>query len=321
MTITKNQLSKMYKEFYDINDSCANVLTTGQTNVKNKKSKKTALFTDEFSRAPLDIRQAALQLVLDRKIHQHELPVVDGQRTFIIAADNPDNGNYAVETLDPALLDRFLVFDVEVDVQGWLDYAKQRKLSPIVNGFIAENPKKLHFQPEEGSDDTIGCSPRSWTQLAAFVDNMKNTPREIHYEIISGKIGKALAAQFLNYMNNFQNMISTDDVIKLVSTLDKKGVKIEGIGEAVAELTENLETIQITELVSALMLKYKDTKDVKDAMPLMAILYSLNIEVLSAFFKRVMKDDTDMYLKLTNFDEKLNNKAMFFKVVKHLNFD
>ena len=191
-----------------------------------EEGKRTAVFLDEFSRAPLDIRQAALQLVLDRKIHQHHLPVVNGQRTFIIAADNPDNGDYAVETLDPALLDRFLSIPVEIDVQGWLDWARGKNVNKIVRAFIADNPSKLHFMPEEGSDDMIGATPRSWTKLAAFIDNINDIPKELHYPIINGKIGKALSAQFLNFMNNYKSMISIEDIEALVKELSEKGLSL-----------------------------------------------------------------------------------------------
>jgi len=284
----------------------------------SKKGKTTALFLDEFSRAPLDVRQAALQLVLDRKIHQHELPITNNQKTFIIAADNPDNGDYAVESLDPALLDRFLSIPVEIDTVGWLDWASKHNVNKIVRAFIADNPSKLHFTPEEGSDEIIGATPRSWTKLSAFIDNISNIPKELHYPIITGKIGKALSAQFLNFMNNYSNMISVEDIEELVQELDTKKVNIEKMGEAVKELTEKLEVIQKTELLNALFDKYIGLS-ANEAKPMMAMYYSLDIEVLAASLKKLTQNDPDNFYNLSEIDNELNSRKLFIRITKNLN--
>jgi len=310
--ITRLELTKLYQEFYDLPDGS---LILGQTKVRNKKSRFTSIFLDEISRAPLDVRQAALQLVLDRKIHQHDLPITNGQRTFIVAADNPDNGDYAVEELDRALIDRFTSVDVEVDVQGWLDWARVKKVNKIVRAFIADNPSKLHFMPEDGSDDKVGATPRSWTKLGAYIDIISTVPKELHYTIINGKIGKALASQFLNFMNNYQSMVSVEDIEMLVKELSDKGLNIEQIGKGVAELTKDSEVVQKTELINALVDKYINEKD---NLPMMAMFYSLETEILAATLKKISTKDEDNFFKLAEIDRVLNDKKLFTKITRNL---
>lgn len=280
----------------------------------SKEGKKCALFLDELSRAQLDVRQTALQLVLDKKIHQHSLP----EDTLIIAADNPDNGDYQVEALDPALKDRFLVIDIEIDVKTWLDYANIHNINKIVKSFIVDNPNKLYFKPDEGANDDITATPRSWTKLASYIDIIDNIPREVYYPIIRGKIGSALAAQFLNYMNNFKNLISVQDVEALVDSL--KSRKIEDIGKAVKELLKDSEASQKTELCESLVQKYIVQDNVKDAMPMMAILYALDVEILTAFLKNYSSTKPTEYNKISKFDKVLNNKKLFYKLVQKLSF-
>jgi len=284
-------------------------------NKASERGQKTALFLDEFSRAPLDVRQASLQLVLDRKIHQHDLPVTDGVPTLIVGGDNPDNGDYAVETLDPALMDRWCALDVEVDVPSWLDWARKNNVNQIVTAFIADNPSKLHWQPEDGSDENIGATPRSWTKLGKYVDIIDSIKLEVHYPILKGKIGSALASQFLSFMKNYKDMISVEDIIKLVNKESKKTKDIEELGKIINKLTSKLEAIQISELNKSLVLEFIDNSDVNNVIPMMAMLYSLEIETLASFLKSYKEEEPANYSKIAKFDKILNKKGLFLRIV------
>ena len=276
----------------------------------SEQGKQCALFLDEFSRAPLDVRQAALQLVLDKKIHQHTLP----PKTFIMAADNPDNGEYAVEALDPALLDRFCVIDIDIDVESWLDWARENNINKIIRSFIAENKDKLHFQPEEGLDDRIGATPRSWAKLSKFVDAFNETPSEIYYNIVRGKVGKLIGLQFLNYYKNYKNIISVEDVTNLVMSLKNK--KIEAVGKAIRELLKNTEIIQQRELTKNILdLYFKEKINESVAQ---GILYSLDNELLASILTELKEDDSK-FSKIVDLDEN-NNKGLFIKLTNNLEF-
>ena len=287
------------------------------------KTQPTVLFLDELSRAPLDVRQAALQLILDREIHQHQLPTHEGMRTLIVAADNPDNGDYNVETLDPALLDRFLSVNVEVDVSSWLQWARENKVNKMVTGFIAENNSKLHWMPDEGAmtpegtPDNVGATPRSWTKLAKFIDNLENTPRELHYQIMKGKVGSALASQFNIYLRDYNDSVSIKDIETLVEEVQKKTSNIEKLGLAVEELIDQTEAIQKTELAHSMIEKYIDLPD-EECIPMMALLYALPIETINGLLKALKTDNREQYSKIANIDKALNKKGLFLKIVSKI---
>ena len=95
---------------------------------ESKKGKHCILHLDELNRADPDVLQAALQLVLEGKIHEHSLPVLDSRRTFIIASINPPGEEYNVHELDPALLDRFLLFKVKPDLEAFLDFCSKNSI-------------------------------------------------------------------------------------------------------------------------------------------------------------------------------------------------
>lgn len=278
------------------------------------QGKRTVLLLDEFSRASLDVRQAALQLILDRKIHQHELPELFGNQTLIIAAINPDNGYYSVESLDPALLDRFLSIDVEVDASSWLDWAKENKVNKMVRKFISQNPDKLHFIPDESSGDKLAATPRSWTKLGKFLDDIDSIPEDLHYHIISGKIGTTLAPEFLAFMQSyFDSMVSIKDIENTALKTYQKTQSLQKAGDAVEQLTQNLTTNEILEINATLIRKYIDKSNASSTYPMMAMLYSLKEEVLLDFLESYQKSNPYEYAKIAKFDETLNHKQLFRK--------
>lgn len=314
--MTRDELNRLYNKFYGTKHR--NAVVTNQRNVRCKSSKKTVLFTDEFSRAENDVHNACLQLILEKKLHSHILPYVDGQRTFIIAGDNPDNGDYNVNPLDPAALDRFLSVSIEVDPESWLDWARENNVNKIIRAFIADNMSKLHFVPEEGEmSDNISATPRSWTKLGTYLDKFQDTDVSLHYPIISGKIGKALAAQFLNFYSNYENIISIDDIEELTNNLLEKTKDVEKIGKAIKELTKDSEAVQLTEITLGLISKYIN-KDVDEVYPMMGMLYGLNIEILVTIFKKISTENAKAYKKLVELDTKMNNKLLFIRAAESI---
>ena len=275
------------------------------------KAKRSVVFLDEFNRAPVDILNASLQLVLDKRLHSHVLPIVDGKPTFVVAAINPADGDYTVNTFDPALLDRFMHGTVEPDAQAWLnDYARPRDLAPVVRDFIAEHPKKIHFTPVDGG---VGATPRSWTALAEVIANIDKIPHEIQFQVFKGCIGTELASQFLSFFNNYSKAVKMEDVEKLVVTKAKRTKDVEKLGTHVHKLVKDQEAMQKTELAENLFTKYIN-KDANDALPLIAFLYALDLEILNSFLKAKKEGSVDDYMKLAALDGTLNNKGLFKKV-------
>lgn len=269
---------------------------------------KCVLFLDELNRAPLDVRQSALQLVLERRIHEHELPIVDGERTMIVAAINPAD-DYQVDELDPALLDRFLPIYAEVDAKSWLKWAKETSVNEIVRDFIAENPDRLHWSPADGS---IGSSPRSWAKLGNYMDNIDRIEPSVIFQIMKGKVGTEIGSQFHAFAKNYTKVIKVEDIEKVVKKYADSVSDIDDLSLHITELMGATEAIQKMEMANKLKDKYGD-KD--EMLPFLAYLYSIEIEILVAFLKSMRSDDPDAYKKLALVDGKVNNKELFRRIV------
>jgi hypothetical protein len=124
------------------------------------------LMLEELNRAERYIQQPALQLLTARRLHQYELP--SGWSTC--AAINPEDENYQVTPLDPALRARFLNLRVRADRAAWLDWARENGIHPAVLD-LARNHDDIFDE----------CPPRTWTYVSQAL--LTTSPEEIEDEV------------------------------------------------------------------------------------------------------------------------------------------
>jgi len=285
-------------------------------NEAQKAGKRCILFLDELNRAPLDIRQASMQLVLERQIHEHALPTLDGQRTVVVAAINPSD-SYQVEEMDPALMDRFLHCTVEPDTESWLKWARKAEVNQIVRDFLTEHPNRLHWTPE---DEGIGCTPRSWTKLGSFMDNVSDIPEDVLFQIMKGKVGTEIASQFYAFYKNYSNVVKLEDIISIVEDNKDKVSNVEDLSELIKKKIKKQEAVQKTELAHQIELfSSKNEHDKESELVLLAYLYALEVETCVAFLKDLRASDSDGYVKLVALDDELNDKRLFKRIVQAAN--
>lgn len=315
-TVDRTVLNAIYCEYVgQANDS---LYIHTQSLVSYAKAKRSIVFLDEFNRAPVDILNASLQLVLDKRLHSHMLPVVGGKPTFVVAAINPADANYTVNTFDPALLDRFISTKVEADAKAWLDnYARPKGIAPVIRDFIAEHPNRIHFMPADGG---VGATPRSWAALSDLISNFDKVPVEVHFQAIKGCIGTEVGSQFYSYFNNYTNVVKLEDIEKAITSRIKKDKdsSVESLGEVVSKMIDKQEALQKQELAENFYQKYITSKSAKAATPMLAYLYGLDLEILNGFLKTKRNDDVQNYLKLAEFDNELNQKGLFKRVTTKL---
>lgn len=274
------------------------------------EGKHCLLFLDELNRAPIDVRQSALQLVLERQIHEHALPIVDGIRTMIVAAVNPAD-DYQVDELDPALLDRFLSIHVEADTRAWLEWARKENKNQIVRDFLSEHTDRLHMDVK--GDDKKGPTPRSWDKLCDFMDNVDKIPNEILFQVIKGKLGQSVGAQFLSFYQHYSKVVKMEDIEKVIKKYKSKHDKIEDVATHVSKLMEKTEAIQKTEMIHQMANKFMKKDDI---YPFLVYLYSLEVEICVAWLKSYRQDEPKLYKKLAEHDKEINDKELFKRVVK-----
>lgn len=152
---------------------------------------KRLLFFDELNRGRLDVQQACFQIVLDRRIHTHKVPDNCG----IVCACNPSGGEYYVEELDPALLNRFVNIKFNLTTRQWLSWARNHNIRPEIIDFIMTEDK---FLGNEAIDIPIDIkpSPRGYEFLS---DLLQEIPKQhqLWSEAATCIIGEAAALAFM----------------------------------------------------------------------------------------------------------------------------
>jgi MoxR-like ATPase len=106
------------------------------------------LMLDELNRSLPQVMQGFFQVVLDRELGNGP----DGQafrlhpETRVIAAVNVGN-EYDVNEMDPALLRRFWVTEIEPTVTNWVEWAKEANLDSVLVEFVQQNPEHWRVDP------------------------------------------------------------------------------------------------------------------------------------------------------------------------------
>lgn len=166
---------------------------------------KYIIFLDELNRAKPEMMQCIMDLVLNRMMNGRALP----EHTRIIAAINPsNNGQYQVEDLDPALLDRFNVYELKPDVDEWISWAIETQIHDAVIGFITKHGETFLDPPteigESGTNSgTVTPSRRSWERVS---NNFKKFPdlfadKTFLQTYLNGIVGIPASAAFHKYLN------------------------------------------------------------------------------------------------------------------------
>jgi hypothetical protein len=298
-----------------------------------KEGKRCILFLDELNRAQTEVRQAALQLVLDKQIHEHRLPktTVNGVEydTFVVAAVNPADGFYQVDELDPALLDRFLYFKLHVNADSWIEWATNNNVHSTIISYISHNKDKLYVKDENAS---MFPTPRSWVKLSELLKSYeaKNLDNQaLLYNLISGKIGHSVGAQFQSYYKEYSVFVTVDDIVVLAKKEYPKAVKkfgdasvesMDAVAEKIKVLIEPLEIPLLKELSSNVINTFlDDSGKVKfsDAYPMICFMHALPIEQLAAVIKELQVESEDKNSKkYDNLAEISPGKDIFRRIVR-----
>ena len=175
------------------------------------------LLLDEINRATPELQQGAFQIVLARELNGHKLH----PETRVIAAINA-SAEYQVNEMDPALLDRFWVVDLDPTTEDWIEWASgPGDIDPVIVDFIRHNPAHLRFKGQ-AEPDKIYPSPRSYERLNHTLRHTSMAPSDVagnvkanagFYAFSHGFLGTEAAITFRDFVDNYELQISAEDVL------------------------------------------------------------------------------------------------------------
>lgn len=195
------------------------------------------LMLDELNRSLPQVMQGFFQVVLDRELGNGP----DGQafrlhpETRVIAAVNVGN-EYDVNEMDPALLRRFWVTEIEPTVTNWVEWAKEVKLDSVLIEFVQQNPEHWRVDPANAEPGAVLPTPASWHRLSDSLTHMELAPSsvagsnpELLYPVARGFVGTEAAIAFVDFVKRYEKNITAEDVL----TGKVKASEVEGLEASV----------------------------------------------------------------------------------------
>lgn len=153
---------------------------------------------DEINRAHRSIRNAIMQLLIDKRIHNHVLP----EGVWIMATMNPPDEEYDQADLitDPAFVSRFFVLHVNPTVEEWREWARINGVDSSVIEFITNYPEFLYVNSPLSLRVELKPSPRSWYKLSNVLRLLsKDEIKKYGYTLASAIVGPEAARSFVEF--------------------------------------------------------------------------------------------------------------------------
>lgn len=207
-------------------------------------SQPTIIHFEELNRAPQFVRNAALQILLEREIGEFKF---NGNVLMMASGNLGDEDGTDVEEFDAALNNRLIHIPHSLGVEEWLGDFAAENCHKLITSFIKAHPEQMY----KTSDNAKGyATPRSWTMLSKFITSnfgMDASPRDflpLLKEVASGYIGNS-AMKFIQYCEDMLN-ISIQDVLNNYDGIKKDLEKYNR--DKNSELIQALKEIDITKL-------------------------------------------------------------------------
>lgn len=165
------------------------------------------LFLDELNSAAPSVQASAYQLILDRKVGEYELP--DGWA--IVAAGNREGDRGVTYRMPSPLANRFVHFEMEVDVEDWRFWAYSKGLDDRVISYISYKSEDL-FTFDAKSDVKSFATPRSWEYVNKILKS--NISQELLLDTLSGAVGRDVAVSFLSFAKVMSKLPDIQNILK-----------------------------------------------------------------------------------------------------------
>ena len=182
--------------------------------------KRGILFLDEFGQGEPEVKRAAAELLLNRRVGPWQLP--DGWS--VIAASNRSQDRSGVTKSFDFVINRRLQIEVTPDVASWENWANKHGVDDLFVSFAVANPQVV-FEGKVPEKQGPWCTPRSLVKLAKVIRTITPSGQlptdATNIELFAGLIGEAAAQQLIAHIKLAHELPSFEDIIS-----DPEGTKI-----------------------------------------------------------------------------------------------
>lgn len=208
--------------------------------------KPTIIHFEELNRSTLHVRNASLQILLERAIGD-EFKFNSG--VFMCASGNlgHDDGT-DVDEFDSALNNRLIHIKHDLTINEWIEEFAKDNVHYSINNFIISNPSLFIKQKDNDSENDAYPTPRSWTMLSDYITTIYGKDCDIPsfvddlQEISKSYVGSSASLKYVKYLKDIMK-ISISDIVENYSNIQESVLKISSAHRA--DLVNNLQSIDI----------------------------------------------------------------------------
>jgi hypothetical protein len=203
------------------------------------------VFYDELNRAPLEVRNAALRILLERTSNNLEFP----QHVYQMAAGNlgSEDGTQ-VEELDGALRSRLITMTHDITLPEWIQAFAKENVHPYVVRFLEAKPASF---VSSDVDASVIANARTWTFVSDYIIanfGMESTPGDFikdMNEICRAYVGNE-SIKFIRWCEDNMKLTLADVLKSTQAALPGKLKKVTKLG--LTELLTDLKEKDLTKL-------------------------------------------------------------------------
>ncbi len=166
------------------------------------------LLLEEPNRGTTGVMNCLMQLLTDRKVHNYELP----KGWLIAGCVNPDSSEYDVNTMDAALKNRFVEFEVEYDHMTFVDYIESASWDEKLATFL-KSGIWIYKTTKEIAKEAKYISPRTWSQVNAAEMAGAHKSRNMHRLIVQSILGRDIGNEYHKFCYD-QAPVTAQDLLK-----------------------------------------------------------------------------------------------------------
>lgn len=175
------------------------------------------ILLDELSSAPAAVQAAALQLVLERRVGEYELP----EGVMIMAAGNRSNDGTVHASMPQPLRNRFRHYTMVVDSESWLNWAREYSVDTAVQSFIKGNPDDLNRFDAKNKHAYAYATPRTWKFVSDEIKKVKMLRSKGHnvsdadlFRRIATLVGEDVRLKFKAHYDDAMALPDPFDVVR-----------------------------------------------------------------------------------------------------------
>jgi len=158
------------------------------------KNGKGIIFFDEINLAPASVQKALYALILDRHLHNYEVP--DGY--LVVGAGNTFEDRADVIALPAPLEQRFSIFTLDPpSIDDWIAWASEHGIDARIMTYLMRFPDRL-FRFDAELEMTGQPIPRQWENLSQLIEGEDDL--EFIKALAIGRVGEPTAIEFINFM-------------------------------------------------------------------------------------------------------------------------